>query len=49
MKQYQAYIFDFDGTIANTSEGVTNSVRYALKKMNLPPLEEKKLYSFMLQ
>ena len=44
---YNGFILDFDGTIANTSEGVTNSVKYALEKMNLPTLEEKQLHSFI--
>ena len=29
--KYENIIFDFDGTVANTGEGVLNSVRYALK------------------
>lgn len=33
MKKY--ILFDFDGTIADTGDGITNSVAYALKKMGL--------------
>lgn len=31
-------IFDFDGTIADTSPGIVNCVRYAQQKMGLPEL-----------
>lgn len=29
------YLFDFDGTLCNTNEGVIKSVEYALEKMNV--------------
>ena len=34
MQKYKNVIFDFDGTIADTSEGVLQGVRYALDKIN---------------
>ena len=39
-------IFDFDGTIADTSPGIFNSIRYAANKLNLRELsvEELKLH-----
>ncbi len=33
MRKY--VLFDFDGTVADTGDGITNSVEYALKKMGL--------------
>ncbi len=39
MKKYQLALFDIDGTIADTSEGVINCVKYTEYKMNLPPLD----------
>ena len=35
MKQYKAVIFDFDGTLANTYEGIFNSYSYAAEQMGL--------------
>ena len=31
--KYDYYLFDFDGTIADTGEGIRRSVAYALQKM----------------
>lgn len=44
---YDVILFDFDGTVCETGEGVMNSVRYALQKMGLPEAEEKILRSFV--
>ena len=41
MKSYDNIIFDLDGTLSNTKEGVTKSVRYALEKFNI--IEKMKL------
>ena len=35
MKNYDAYIFDFDYTLADATEPVVQSFLYALEKMNL--------------
>lgn len=35
MKQYKLIIFDVDGTLFDTSEGIISSVKYALVKHNL--------------
>lgn len=35
MKKYKAVIFDFDGTLANTYEGIFNSYKYTAQKMKL--------------
>ena len=34
--RYDTVIFDLDGTLTNSHDGITNAVRYALNKMNLP-------------
>lgn len=36
-------ILDLDGTLADTSEGIYNSIRYAQKKMNLKPISEAQM------
>ena len=33
---YSAYLFDFDYTLGDATEGIVESVNYALKQMNLP-------------
>ncbi len=38
-------IFDFDGTIADTSPGIVNCVKYAQQKMGLPELTYDKMLS----
>lgn len=32
---YKNVLFDFDGTISNTSKGIVNAAKYALEKMNI--------------
>lgn len=44
-KEYKFVIFDLDGTLADTSAGVVNSVRYVQKKMGLPEITREQLYS----
>lgn len=39
MKDYRLIIFDLDGTLADTSEGIFNSIRYTQEKMGLFPPE----------
>lgn len=34
MKKYNCIVFDFDGTLADTKEGVLNSISYALSKID---------------
>lgn len=38
-------IFDFDGTIADTSFGIVNSVRYTQEKMKLPEITYEQMLS----
>lgn len=38
MLKYKLIIFDLDGTIADTSLGILNSIRYTQKKLSLPEI-----------
>lgn len=40
----KAVIFDLDGTLINTSEGIRNSVKFAELKMGLTPLSDEQEY-----
>lgn len=35
MKKYKCILFDLDGTLVNTEQGILNSYRYAIEKLNL--------------
>ena len=45
MLNYQTIIFDLDGTLADTSEGIYNCIRYAQKMMNLPAITDMQMRS----
>ena len=47
--KYQGVLFDLDGTLTASGEGITKSVQYALKKMGRPDLGKgrKKLEVFV--
>lgn len=47
MKSYDVYFFDLDGTITDSSLGITNSVMYALKKFGITETDRTKLYKFI--
>ena len=47
MKEYHTYFFDLDGTITDSSYGITNSVMYALKKFGIEESDRTKLYKFI--
>lgn len=47
MPKYSAVLFDFDGTLANTSRGIKNSIRYALGEKNIPVGDESRLNYFI--
>lgn len=47
MPKYTAVLFDFDGTLANTSRGILNSIKYALKEKNIPVGDESRLNYFI--
>lgn len=41
MKQYKAILFDFDYTLADSSEGIIISMNYALEKLDLPTASDR--------
>ncbi|MEI5989624.1 HAD family hydrolase [Enterococcus crotali] len=45
--QYKTILFDLDGTITNSGEGIIQSVCYALNKLKLPIPDQEELYSFI--
>lgn len=45
--KYQVVVFDVDGTILDTSEGILNSVRYTIDFFGLEPLSDEKLIRFI--
>lgn len=45
MKDYKVVIFDLDGTLADTSEGIYNCIRYAQKMMGLPNISAEQMRS----
>lgn len=40
-------LFDFDGTVADNSEGIYNCIKYALDKKGMKPLSDEALRSFI--
>lgn len=44
---FDGVIFDFDGTLADTSEGVIESVEYALRKVGSPSFPRETLKGFI--
>lgn len=44
---YKAILFDLDGTLTESGEGITKSVQYALEKMGKPEEDLKKLECFI--
>ncbi len=47
MKEYQYYLFDFDGTLCDTTEGIFNSIIYSLKCFGIEENDRKKLEYFV--
>lgn len=45
--EYDCYLFDFDGTIADTGEGITRSVAYSLERLGRPVPEQAVLERFV--
>lgn len=45
--KYCCCLFDFDGTISDTGEGIRKSVAYSLEKMGFPMLSESMLSRFI--
>lgn len=40
-------LFDFDGTVADNSEGIYNCIKYALEKKGMPPLDGETMRKFI--
>ncbi len=47
MNNYNTVLFDLDGTLTDSGNGIVNSVEYALKKFNITDYERKELFSFV--
>lgn len=47
MRHFIAAIFDVDGTLLDTTEGVLSSVRYTIAKSGLPELSDELLKNFI--
>ncbi len=47
MKDYSYILFDLDGTISDSGRGITNSVRYSLKKFGIEEEDLEKLKRFV--
>ena len=45
--KYAYYLFDFDGTIADTGEGIRRSVAYSLERMGVPAPDDGVLNRFI--
>lgn len=45
--KYELVIFDLDGTLLDTTEGIVEAVKYTIKKHNLEMLSEEKLLTFI--
>ncbi len=45
MSRYDLVIFDLDGTLADTSPGILNSIRYTQKMLCLPEITLEQMYS----
>lgn len=47
MGNYQYYLFDLDGTLTDSGEGIMNSTRHALHKFGITEYEETTLRKFI--
>ena len=47
MKKKTTVIFDLDGTLLNTLDDLTNSVKFAMKEMGFPPRTRDEVRSFV--
>lgn len=45
--KFKAVLFDFDGTVADTGEGIFESAQYAVQKLGKEPLELSTLQKFI--
>ena len=47
MNKYQAVLFDLDGTLLDTSEGILSSVKYTIDVMGFEPIDEDYFETFI--
>ena len=47
MGKYDIFFFDLDGTIIDSSVGITNSVKYTLRKYGIEETDREKIYPFI--
>lgn len=47
MKNYRLIIFDLDGTLTDSAEGIINSLQYALNKIGQPESNRERLRPFL--
>lgn len=47
MKKYKAILFDVDGTLLDTSEGIWTSLNFTIREMGLPPVDESEKNRFI--
>lgn len=47
MKNYTHIFFDLDGTLTDSSPGITNAVLFALKSLGYPIVSKEELYCFI--
>lgn len=45
--KYEVYLFDLDGTLTDSQEGITNAIKYALEKMGEPIPSREVLLRFI--
>ena len=48
MGNYQYYLFDLDGTLTDSGEGIMNSIRHALHKFGITEYEETSAFRSIL-
>jgi phosphoglycolate phosphatase len=47
LKKYKTVLFDLDGTLTDSKEGIVNSIKYSLNKLNYMETEEEKFNKFI--
>ncbi|WP_371805445.1 HAD family hydrolase [Candidatus Lokiarchaeum ossiferum] len=47
MEKYDVILFDLDGTLTDPKKGIINSIKYALKKLNISNYDPKTLVEFI--
>lgn len=47
MKNYQNILFDLDGTLIDSKDGIVNSVKYALSHFSITAVKDEELYKFI--